>query len=42
MALDHERLDVYLIALDFVVFANEVSVPVPDLVSQPRPELGRT
>jgi len=24
MFLDHERLDVYLVALDFVVFANEV------------------
>ena len=24
MVLDHERLDVYLVALDFLVFANEV------------------
>jgi hypothetical protein len=24
MVLDHERLDVYAVALDFLVFANEV------------------
>ena len=29
MVLDHERLDVYLIALDFVVFANEVIERLP-------------
>ena len=29
MVLDHERLDVYLIALDFVVFANEVVERLP-------------
>jgi four helix bundle protein len=29
MVLDHERLDVYLVALDFVVFANEVIERLP-------------
>jgi len=29
MVLDHERLDVYLVALDFVVFANEVVERLP-------------
>jgi len=29
MVLDHERLDVYLIALDFVVFAHEVIERLP-------------
>jgi four helix bundle protein len=29
MILDHERLDVYLVALDFVVFANEVVERLP-------------
>ena len=29
MVLDHERLDVYLIALDFLVFANEVIERLP-------------
>jgi four helix bundle protein len=29
MVLDHERLDVYLMALDFVVFANEVVERLP-------------
>ncbi len=29
MVLDHERLDVYLIALDFVVFANGVIERLP-------------
>jgi len=29
MVLDHERLDVYLVALDFLVFANEVIERLP-------------
>jgi four helix bundle protein len=29
MVLDHERLDVYVIALDFLVFANEVIERLP-------------
>lgn len=29
MALDHERLDVYRLALDFVVLANEAIVALP-------------
>jgi four helix bundle protein len=29
MVLDHERLDVYAIALDFLVFANEVIERLP-------------
>ena len=29
MVLDHERLDVYHLALDFVVFANQVIVGLP-------------
>jgi four helix bundle protein len=29
MVLDHERLDVYAVALDFVVFANEVVERLP-------------
>lgn len=29
MVLEHERLDVYLIALDFLVFANEVIEGLP-------------
>ena len=29
MLLDHERLDVYLVALDFLVFANEVIERLP-------------
>jgi four helix bundle protein len=29
MVLDHERLDVYLIALDFLVFASEVIERLP-------------
>jgi four helix bundle protein len=29
MILDHERLDVYLVALEFVVFANEVVERLP-------------
>jgi len=29
MILDHERLDVYVVALDFVVFANEVVERLP-------------
>lgn len=29
MVLDHERLDVYLVALDFVVFANAVIERLP-------------
>ncbi len=29
MVLDHERLDVYVIALDFLVFANEVIESLP-------------
>ena len=29
MILDHERLDVYLVALEFVVFANEVVERMP-------------
>jgi four helix bundle protein len=29
MSLDHERLDVYNVALDFLVFANEVIERLP-------------
>ena len=29
MVLDHERLDVYVIALDFLVFANDVIESLP-------------
>lgn len=29
MVLDHERLDVYSIALDFIVFANEIIESLP-------------
>ena len=29
MVLDHERLDVYVVALDFLVFANEVIERLP-------------
>ena len=29
MILDHERLDVYRLALDFLVFANQVLEPLP-------------
>jgi four helix bundle protein len=29
MILDHERLDVYRLALDFLVFANDVLVQLP-------------
>ena len=29
MVLDHERLDVYLVALDFLVFANEIIERLP-------------
>ena len=36
MVLDHERLDVYLVALDLLVFANEVAMSFED--ARPAPE----
>jgi len=41
MVLDHERLDVYGIALDFLVFANEVIERLPRGLGHLRDQLTR-